>query len=68
MKVACVNNKGFDKYLTKGKIYEVLEIRKDYGEYYLINNNNKTKSYYYIEWFKPLSEYRNETINNLLEE
>jgi hypothetical protein len=62
MKIKCINNKDeyWEYYLTLDKTYEVIEINDD--NYYIINYKN----YYLKEWFKPLSEIRNEKIDKLL--
>ena len=64
MKVKCINNYG-RKYLTIGKIYEV--IGGDDICYKIINDYND-ELWYEKECFKTLSEIRNETINKLLED
>ena len=62
MKVECIN-KGDNIYLTIGKTYDI----NNYNDkcYKIINDNNKDW-YYSKEYFKPLSEIRNEKINKLL--
>jgi hypothetical protein len=65
MKVRCVYNNGWKYYLTIGKIYYVIEINRDNGNYYIIDDENDIlmcPKYY----FKSLSEYRIERINKLL--
>jgi hypothetical protein len=62
-KVVCINNKGFEKWLTIGKHYEILE-EWEY-DYYIINDIN-WHGWYFKEWFKTLSEIRNEKIDKLL--
>lgn len=63
MKVKCIND-GYNS-LTLGKTYEVIDITK-YGLYKIINNNHK-EEWFYKDFFKPVSEVRNEIINKLLE-
>jgi hypothetical protein len=61
MKVKCITNINT---LTIGKIYDIINYNND-GDY-IISNDNGYKFCYPKEWFKPLSEYRNETIDKLL--
>lgn len=63
MKVVCIDNKKLEKYLTIGKIYDVIYDSDDY--YHLINDNNRLW-FYYMEDFKLLSEVRNKKIDKLL--
>jgi hypothetical protein len=66
MKVVCINNNnGWEKWLTIGKTYDIITIN-EYGDYIIIDDNNH-EDWYPNEWFKPLSEIRNEKINKLLE-
>jgi deoxyxylulose-5-phosphate synthase len=62
MKVKCIEKDGC---ITVGKTYEVLEIDDDVG-YYIIIDNDNDKMCYPKEYFKPLSEYRIEKIDKLL--
>jgi hypothetical protein len=62
MKIKCINDGGWE-YLTIGKIYEVFYIDK---YYYKINNDNGYKHWYSKDWFKTLSEIRNDKIDKLL--
>ena len=65
MKIKCIeNNTCLD--LTIGKTYDVISI-SDLGKYYLIIDDENDESWYIKEYFKPLSEIRNETIDKLLE-
>ena len=69
MKVKCINIKydryNYKSYLTIGKTYNV--IREDDYWYWTIDDDGDERGYP-KEWFKPLSEIRNETINKLLED
>jgi hypothetical protein len=65
MKVKCINKYRWLN-LTIGKIYKVIEIDNDDGNYYIIDEYGP-KGYYPKYWFKPLSEIRNERIDKLLE-
>ena len=64
MKVKCIKNGGFLNLLTVGKTYEVIG-KVNYS--YEIMNDNGFENWYRIEWFRTLSEIRNEKINKLLE-
>ena len=64
MKVKCIDNKYFEKYLTIGEIYDVISIDHE-GDYKLCDNYGE-QGYYYKYRFKPLSEIRNEKIDKLL--
>ena len=66
MKIKCINKDCYRNYITIGKTYEVVSIDVD-GDYNIIDNT------FYINWYEkeyfiPLSEIRNETINKLLED
>lgn len=66
MKVVCVDNVGYKKYLTIDKIYET----DDYNEFrsivnILLNDSNDFATYN-KELFKPLDEYRKNKIDKLL--
>jgi hypothetical protein len=63
MKVVCINNIG-QPYLTINKAYEIVTIN---GLYYKIISVNGYKHWYPKEYFKPLSEIRNDKIDKLLE-
>ena len=65
MKVKCIGNVG-ESNLTIGKTYEVIHIFQDSG--YMINDDKFEKNLFSKFMFKPLSEYRNDTINKLLED
>ena len=62
MKVKCINSNGY--WLTIDNIYDVI---KDGYNYYLLRDNQNYKWWYPKEYFKLLSEVRNEKINKLLE-
>ena len=63
MRVKCIDNQQLCD-LTTGKTYEVVD---EYNNcYFIINDNDKKYWGYPKEWFKSLSEIRNETINKLL--
>jgi hypothetical protein len=64
MKVKCIDNKGWKTWLTIDKIYEVIDIDDDN---YYIKDDNGYEFWYPKEWFKLLSEIRNEKIDKLLE-
>ena len=65
MRIVCIYN--YEDYynITIGKSYEVIEY--DMIEYRIIDDDG-CLIWYPKKWFKPLSEYRNETINKLLED
>jgi hypothetical protein len=63
MKVKCIYNKGWEKWLTIGKTYDAL-IDNEYG--YVIINDYGVRDWNPKEWFKLLSEIRIEKINKLL--
>jgi hypothetical protein len=65
MKIKCIDNKDGELYLTIDKTYNVIEDNKFN---YKIINDNGYNNWYYKEYFKPLSEYRNERIDKLLED
>ena len=65
MKVKCIKTRGLEYSLTVGKTYEVIYIFSD-GDYKIINDKGR-EDWFPKEWFKPLSEIRNEIINKLLE-
>lgn len=62
MKIKCINKYGW-KYLTKNKIYEV--INEDGGWCWIINDIGN-ECWYPKYLFKPLNEIRNNKIDNLL--
>ena len=64
MKVVCVYNKYYEKHLTISKTYGVIRIGK-LGNYIIIDEKGK-EDWYPMEYFKPLSEIRNEKIERLL--
>ena len=64
MKVKCINNNGIEILLTVGKIYNVIKIDND-GDYGIINDLG-SNCWFFKEYFKPLSEIRNERIDKLL--
>jgi hypothetical protein len=69
MKVVCIVNENNWFALTIDKTYEVIkEVIKFNNVWYLIINDKENKYCFPKEWFKPLSEYRIEKINKLLEE
>jgi hypothetical protein len=67
MKIICIKNIGYERHLTIGKTYEVIKIVNN-GYYYVIIYDENDKWIYPKKYFKPLSEYRIEKINKLLEE
>jgi hypothetical protein len=64
MKVVCIYNKGWEKWITLGKTYEIIRINED-GDYWIIDDEND-ELWVAKEWFKSLSEIRNEKIDELL--
>jgi hypothetical protein len=60
MKVKCITNINI---LTIGKFYDVIKINN--GGYIIIDDNGY-KFWHSKDWFKTLSEIRNEKINKLL--
>jgi hypothetical protein len=64
MKVVCIDNDNDWFYLTIGKVYEVI-IVSDFG--YILINDISIKCNYRKEYFKTLSEIRNEKIDKLLD-
>jgi hypothetical protein len=68
MKVKCIDNKNLNGNIvigiTIGKIYDVIGQDK-YG-YNIINDDNSKLWNYPEEYFRPLSEIRNDKINKLL--
>ena len=65
MRVKYIDNDGLKYDLTIGKSYEVFN-KTEY--YYEVIDDNGIRGYYPKEWFKLLSELRNETIDKLLGE
>lgn len=64
MKVKCINT-GCWKYITIGKIYEVIKEDEDVTTYWL-KNDRMSIGYYDKNLFKSLYEIRNEKIDRLL--
>lgn len=68
MKVVCINNiddnDDIEYNMIVGKTYEVSYIYPD-GDYIIINDKGN-QTWYHKEYFKTLTEYRNDTINKLL--
>ena len=62
IKVVCIDNHGCD--LTIGKTYDVVRFHKGGG--YVVINDRDIETWYWSEWFKTLSEIRNEKIERLL--
>ena len=65
MKVKCIENDGWNNFLTIGKFYEVID--EDIYCYKVINDRG-IEDRLPKRWFKLLSEIRNETIDKLLSE
>ena len=65
MKIKCINNYGCEYFLTIGKTYDV--IKETMMSYVIIDDRNE-RWYYPMEYFKPLSEIRNDKIERLLDE
>lgn len=67
MKVKCIDDDGWKDRLTIGKTYEVIEVQSD-GDYVIIDDIGDENWFHDKRNFKTISEYRNETINKLLED
>jgi hypothetical protein len=65
MKIICIKNIGYERHLTIGKTYEVINISIN-DDYFIIDDDNDGCWLYRKSYFKPLSEIRNEKINKLL--
>ena len=67
MKVVCTHNVDKNYYIysiTPGKIYDTIILLDDIIK---IKDDNNDSSYYYeMKWFKPLSDIREEKLNDLL--
>ena len=64
MKVKCIDTSCYGDYLTIGKTYEIID---EYENDYQIIDDENDEDWFPKDWFKPLSEIRNEIINKLLE-
>jgi hypothetical protein len=65
-KIICIDNGGY-RYLTIDKTYYTTEYKNDY--YYIISDRDikyDIDEWYPEECFNPLSEYRNDKIDKLL--
>ena len=67
MKVVCIRNNTWAGGITIGKIYDVIKLSVNDGDY-IIKNDRDEIWHYPKKWFKLLSEIRNETIDKLLGE
>jgi hypothetical protein len=67
MKVVCINGNDMH-YLSRNKIYDVLYSFDDryYDGMYNIRNDNDVLFVFPKTWFTPLSEIREEKLNQLL--
>ena len=65
MKIKCIDNDDYWLNLTIDKIYEV--IAESSSGYKIINDLGE-ENWYRKEWFKTISEMRNDKINRLLED
>lgn len=63
--IVCIDNKDSEKYLSIGKIYNVVN---EYNDLYYLVNDNGDGGWHYKEDFKTKSEIRNEAINKLLDD
>jgi hypothetical protein len=64
MKVKCIKNNSWKRHLTIDKIYDAIYIDNDYK----IIDDIYEEWRYPKEWFKSLSEIRNEKIDKLLDD
>ena len=63
MKVKCIGNKGYEKWITISKIYDVMKYTEN--KYKIIDDHNNLW-FYNKRHFKTLSKYRNDKIDKLL--
>ena len=63
IKLICIDNSGFELALTINKIYEGDVRELDDGLFYKLNGNDY---YYNTHRFIPLSEFREQRINSIL--
>jgi hypothetical protein len=67
MKVVCINDNDGWCNLTIGKTYEVYEVIKIYEpRAYAIINDENIEEWFPKQWFKTVSEIRNDKIDRLL--
>lgn len=70
MKIICINNKNHENNLTINKIYELDDKffldDNNFWRYIKLTNDVGDANYYPKILFKPLNEYRNEQIDNIL--
>lgn len=66
MRVKYICDYNWEGNFTLGKIYDVIDYED--GTYTIIDDYGMKYNGYPDEWFKPLSEIRNEKINRLLNE
>lgn len=62
MKIICINEDNW-RGLIIDKVYDAIGYDDDW---YVIIDANNIKCKYLKEWFKPLSEVRNEKINKII--
>ena len=67
MKVLYICDYDWEGNFTLGKIYDVIDYDTD-GSYTIIDDYGMKYNGYPDEWFKSLSEIRNEKIDRLLDE
>ena len=64
-KVVCVGRGGC-KFITIGKIYEVLDFDTVNDSYLMICDDGDSSLWYYVGKFIPLNEWREQQINKIL--
>jgi hypothetical protein len=58
MKVKCINNVGFEKYLTIGKVYEPQDI-SGIKTFYVITTDDNKESWFNKDRFEVIEEEQN---------
>lgn len=66
IKVICIDDNVFSKSITYGKTYIVMEEDKEYGRYYLEDDESRERWFCWSK-FKEIVEFRNDIINKILE-
>lgn len=67
MKVLCIDNDNMSDKLTVGKIYQKLsDVELGSVEFYQVVDDNGAQGGFYINRFKPLSDIREEKLNQIL--
>jgi len=66
-KIVCIDNTGLDKtHLTINKLYEIADVNEN-GYFRVLSDTNAVRTYY--SWrFITLAEFRNNRINEILNE